>query len=86
MSLDNTLPSRYSGNIKLAILSLLNSLGAVNGKRTISLEELARYLSVPTNIVREALHELAREEYVRIKNNGYYASNKGIAIVVGFIS
>ena len=86
MSLDSTLPSRYSGNIKLAILSLLNSLGAVNDKRTVGLEELARYLAVPVNTVEKALNELLREKYVEKKNNGYYISSKGIAVVVGFIS
>ncbi len=86
MSLDNALPSRYSGNIKLAILSLLNSLGAVNDKRTIGLEELAKYLAVPVNIVENTLNELLREKYIERKNNGYYISSKGIAVVVGFIS
>ncbi len=86
MSLDSTLPSRYSGNIKLAILSLLNSLGAVNDKRTVSLEELAKYLAVPVNIVENTLNELLQEKYVERKSDGYYISNKGIAVVVGFIS
>ena len=86
MSLDSTLPSRYSGNLKLAILSLLNSLGAVNDKRTIGLEELAKYLAVPVSIVENTLNELLREKYIERKNNGYYVSSKGIAVVVGFIS
>ncbi len=86
MSLDSTLPSRYSGNIKLAILSLLNSLGAINDEKTVSLEELAKYLAVPVNIVENTLNELLREKYVERKNNGYYISSRGIAVVVGFIS
>ncbi len=86
MGLDNTLPSRYSGNIKLAILSLLNSLGAVNDKRTVSLEELTKYLAVPINKIERALNELLQEKYIKKKNNGYYISSKGIAVIVGFIS
>ena len=86
MSLDSSLPSRYSGNIKLAILSLLNSLGAINDKRTVGLEELAKYLAVPVNIIENTLNELMREKYIGRKNNGYYISSKGIAVVVGFIS
>ncbi len=86
MSLDNTLPSRYSGNLKLAILSLLNSLGAVNRAKAISVNDIAKYLDTPLSLVEDAVHELLKEKYLEKEDNAYYISSKGIAIVVGVIS
>ncbi len=86
MGLDSTLPSRYSGDLKLAILSLLNSMGAVSRTKAITVNDIARYLNMPLNIVEETIYELLREKYIEKDDNTYYISKKGIAIVVGVIS
>ncbi len=86
MSLDNTLPSRYSGNIKLAILSLLNSMGAINHTRAISINDIARHLNIPLNLVEKNIRELLEEKYLGKKENTYYISDKGIAVIVGIVS
>ena len=84
--MSSMLPFRYKDDIKLTILSLLNSLGAVNPSRAISLNELAKLLGLPVDKLQNSVEELSRNGYVNKVDSKIYINNKGIMLFIGIIS
>ncbi|RLG86733.1 MAG: hypothetical protein DRO15_05780 [Thermoprotei archaeon] len=82
----NGLPEKYRKNTNLLLLSLLNSLGAINEERAVSIKDIMEFLDIRREIVLEFLNELIRRGYVAKKNGKYFITRTGIRVVMGLIS